>query len=135
MQDLTYRAKVLNSKHWIYRQPFHIRGTWYMYNSFWNKVRIDYHTIGKSTDMQCKDKHGAAYDIFQGDLIRFKVKGMGNEQHIATVQFDQKNGEWIVTGPGKGIEFSLAWVLYQDKDTQIAGNIYDNPRLIGRQSG
>lgn len=117
MRDIRYRAKVLNSNSWIYRQPFHIRGTWYMYNSLWDKTPIDYHTLCEYTGLE--DKHGK--EIYEGDVVKFRHSTDREYDSIGNVEYKQC---WC------GFYFGSR-MLNSNMNIEVIGNIFDNPELAG----
>jgi uncharacterized phage protein (TIGR01671 family) len=112
-REIKFRAKVLNSNNWIYRQPFHIRGTWYMYNSLWDMVPIEHKTIGQYTGL--KDCDGQ--ELYEGDICELRT-GYGMYGTKGVVGFEK--GEFYFTNLDEGLfgEF------------KIIGNIYENPELL-----
>ena len=123
-REIKFRAKVLNSNNWIYRQPFHIRGTWYMYNSLWDKVKIDYKTLGQYTGL--KDKNGK--EIYEGDILEaeHKLKTQKFKRRYQVI-FNEK-GYWdAISLDGKPVRLCYAGF---DKCEAI-GNIYESPELLG----
>lgn len=124
MKEIEYRAKVLNTKKWIYRQPFHIRGTWYMYNSLWDMVPIDHKTIGQYTGS--RDMIGSKiyeYDVLniKGSKRRYVVQ-WNDEESAFTVAYKYANNE-----PGEMVisDFRALFKVYE-----IIGNKFDNPELL-----
>jgi uncharacterized phage protein (TIGR01671 family) len=118
--EVKYRAKVLNSKSWIYRQPFHIRGTWYMYNSLWDKVPINYKTLGQFTEL--KDKNGR--EIYSGDISKREIFAFG-EIRTFVGEVKMYEGCWWIDS---GTAAVLLWNEMQE--LEVIGNIYDNPELV-----
>jgi uncharacterized phage protein (TIGR01671 family) len=118
--EVKFRAKVLNSKNWIYRQPFHIRGTWYMYNSLWDMVPIEHRTLGQYTGL--KDKIGK--EIYGGDISKQEIFAF---EEIRTFIGEVKMYEgcwWIDSG-------TAAVLLWNEMhELEVIGNIYENPELL-----
>ena len=131
---LTHRAKVNGSRRWIYRHPFHIRGTWYMYCSLWNMVPIDPKTICKYTGL--KDKNHV--QVFEGDILKVVPTNKGHYPTDSVFFVNSYRTAW-------GFEFRWVHVSGYECSTHITqiddcykqllnveviGNIYDNPELI-----
>jgi len=119
MREIKFRAKVLNTDRWIYRQPFHVRGTWYMYNSLWGKVLIEHRTIGQYTSS--KDKNGK--EIYEGDILKLDLTDWcGVEKDIFAVTSDNFHGDMCY----------LASIVSNSKNDniEIIGNIFENPELL-----
>lgn len=108
MRDkVKYRAMVLNTTNWIYRQPFHIRGAWYMYDSGWDMVPINIKTLGQCTGLE--DKNGT--EIYEGDIVTFKVeRGVTRTESI------------IYERGSFGVE---QWHLDDMKHIEIIGNVHE----------
>ncbi|WP_373894430.1 YopX family protein [Virgibacillus sp. CBA3643] len=114
MREIKYRAKVLKKKNWIYRQPFHIRGTWYMYSSLWDVVPIDFHTIRQYTGSE--DVNGN--EIYEGDIVKYEVSSGVTKK--GTITFD---------GGCFGTKF---WYLDEMKKIEVVGNDVDNPKMLAK---
>lgn len=121
-REVKFRAKVLNTNNWIYRQPFHIRGTWYMYNQLWDMVPIEHKTIGQFTSL--KDKNGV--EIYEGDILAFE-----DDKFLWLVEYD------LCCFVANGGEFNQKEELIEFYDWKnetldivIVGNIYEHPHLL-----
>lgn len=113
LREVMYRAKVLNTKRWIYGQPFHIRGAWYMYKrGLWDKAAIVPNSIEQFTGVtDVKSK-----DICEGDIVTYQVElGVISKGLIV-----YENGSFGVDN----------WYLDEMKNIEIIGNIQDNPKLL-----
>jgi hypothetical protein len=123
-REIKFRAKVMNSKNWIYRQPFHIRGTWYMYSSLWEMVPIEHKTIGQYTGL--KDKNGK--EIYEGDILETDL----SFPYVVVVF---RNGAFMYQCHDSGEDFydymaPAAKEAKMDHFLEVIGNIYENPELL-----
>lgn len=122
MQAVKYRAKVFKSNKWIYRQPFHIRGTWYMYNSLWDMVRIDNRTISQYTEQNDVNHK----EIYGGDIVARTVLAFG-DQRIFIGEVKMYEGCWWIDNGTTAIPL---WNEFHE--LKVLGNIHDNPELLER---
>lgn len=112
MSKVSYRAKVQGAKHWIYRQPFHIRGTWYMYSSLWDKVPIEHRTISQKTGKGDINNN----DIYENDIVKHEHT-RGNTR-IDVIKFSS------------GSFGTDQWHLDDMNKVEVIGNVFDNPELL-----
>lgn len=110
MSEVKFRAKVLNTNNWIYKQPFHIRGTWYMYNNLWDMVPIEHKTIGQFSGL--KDKNGV--EVYENDIILLR----GRTKYKVVYQMQ---GFWL---DGR----TPLWAT--SKEIEVIGNVYEHPHLL-----
>jgi uncharacterized phage protein (TIGR01671 family) len=79
-----------------------------------------------------KDKHGK--DIYEGDLLSSKpyIPRNDSERYISQVVFRQDLGRWNAEGVGQweGELDHLYEALKPAHETEIIGNIFENPDLI-----
>ena len=107
-------------------------------------VRLDPETVCKSTGFSAykkDDPDGDRSPIFEGDILKFAVfdyNGL-DTLHTGVVRFAE--GEWQLWHD-KDSEyysndgaFSLFWVLSQDDEAEIIGNIFDEPEVRIRSRG
>ena len=117
-EKLTFRALTVETNTWIYRQPFHIRGTWYMYNSRWDKVAIRPDTICRFTGL--KDKYDT--NIYEGDIISHPIQ----KERIVYYPFDENVASFGLEEIKNGWKNTLADAhIYE-----IVGNVFQHPHLL-----
>ena len=114
-REVKFRAKVLNTNNWIYRQPFHIRGTWYMYNQLWDMVPIEHKTIVQFSGLL--DIKGN--QIYDGDLLK------DDENFIWEVCY--KQGMFYAKCDDL---LALQMLSTVNLYGVVVGNTYDNPELL-----
>lgn len=126
MREVKFRAKVLNTNNWIYRQPFHIRGTWYMYNSLWDMVPIEHKTIGQYTGL--KDKNGV--EIYEGDIIECQTFDEKiNEKQIGTIGYNEGRHGFVFT-PTWMEPKNLYYPLFAVITCEVIGSIFEHSHLL-----
>ena len=86
-------------------------------------IEIDYKTIGQYTNML--DKNGKK--IFEGDIVDFSKRPDNGDYGV--VIYDADETEF-------GIEYYNIYRSlgknYYPENIEVIGNIYDNPKLVGR---
>lgn len=84
-------------------------------------------TIGQFTGLtDCKGK-----EIYEGDMLSFTVFDVfgGDRQYRGTVRYCGSRFMIWLSLDGE-VCLDLDWVIEQDDELEIIGNIYDNPELI-----
>ncbi|RKW61917.1 MAG: hypothetical protein D8H98_04445 [Prevotella sp.] len=76
-----------------------------------------------------KDKNGK--EIYEGDILSFTVFDAfgGDRQYRGTVRYCGSRFMIWLSLDGE-VCLDLDWVIEQDDELEIIGNIYDNPELI-----
>lgn len=124
-REIKFRGKSLNTGLWSYgdlRQD-NIRRKAYV------EYEVDPETIGQFTGLtDCKGK-----EIYEGDILSFTVFDVfgGDRQYRGTVRYyGSRFMIWLSLDGGDCLD--LDWVIEQDDELEIIGNINDNPELIKR---
>lgn len=124
-REIKFRGKSLNTGLWSYgdlRQD-NIRRKAYV------EYEVDPETIGQFTGLRdCKGK-----EIYEGDILSFTVFDVfgGDRQHRGTVRYCGSRFMIWLSLDGEDC-LDLDWVIEQDDELEIIGNIYDNPEIIKR---
>ena len=122
-REIKFRGKSLNTGLWSYgdlRQD-NIRRKAYV------EYEVDPETIGQFTGLtDCKGK-----EIYEGDILSFTVFDAfgGDRQHRGTVRYCGSSFMIWLSLDGEDC-LDLDWVIEQDDELEIIGNIYDNQELI-----
>ena len=90
-------------------------------------VYVKPETIGQFTGLtDCKGK-----EIYEGDMLSFTVFDVfgGDRQYRGTVRYCGSRFMIWLSLDGE-VCLDLDWVIEQDDELEIIGNIYDNPELI-----
>lgn len=97
-----------------------------------HRCEVDGETLGQDTGFKDAD----SYAIYEGDILDFAVfdyEGY-DTHHQGVVKFAE--GEWQIWKTvesafyGNDGAFHLGWVLSQDDEAKVIGNIYDDPELL-----
>lgn len=108
-------------KGWIYGNLIKsAQSTWIRESDYYNfKVKTE--TVGQFTGLH--DKNGK--EIYEGDIIKYKDS---RGQHIEKVIFDKG---CFYAGIHNGSSTRVAPKLINTRISEVIGNIYDNPELLG----
>lgn len=124
-RKIKFRGKSLNTGLWSYgdlRQD-NIRRKAYV------EYEVDPETIGQFTGLtDCNGK-----EIYEGDMLSFTVFDVfgGDRQYRGTVRYCGSRFMIWLSLDGE-VCLDLDWVIEQDDELEIIGNIYDNPEIIKR---
>lgn len=83
--------------------------------------KVDKDTLGQHTGLH--DKNGK--EIYEGDIVKYRDS---RGQHIEKVIFDKG---CFYAGMHWGSSTRIAPKLINTRITEVIGNIYDNPELLG----
>ena len=86
-------------------------------------IDIDENTIGQYTGID--DKNGK--EIYEGDIVKYRDS---RGQHIEKVIFDKG---CFYAGMHWGSSTRVAPKLINTRITEVIGNVYDNPELLGEK--
>ena len=108
-------------KGWIYGNLIKSdQSTWIRESDYYNfKVKVD--TVGQFTGLH--DKNGK--EIYEGDIVKYRDS---RGQHIEKVIFDKG---CFYAGMHWGSSTRVAPKLINTRITEVIGNVYDNPELLG----
>lgn len=146
MREILFRGKRVDNGGWAYGDyhkftcttssispvpTYYIMGT---DASSKAQIWVDSTTIGQYTGLQ--DKNGKK--IFEGDICDFTVfdccdndtQYRGVVTYVGSRFMLWKSVESEYYGADGG--FDLDWVISQDDEFEIIGNIHDNPELLGK---
>jgi uncharacterized phage protein (TIGR01671 family) len=119
MREILFRGKRTDNGEWVQGSLFAecsrveiIRGT--CNNIGIEGVGVIPGTVGQYTGLT--DKNGKR--IFEGDIVKI-------ENRFYTVSFEK--GCWVILGKSQFWDF----LQTNAKDSEIIGNIHDNPELLG----
>ena len=92
-------------------------------------IYVKPNTIGQLTGLtDCKGK-----EIYEGDILSFTVFDVfgGDRQYRGVVRY--YGSRFMIWQSLDGDNaFDLDWIIEQDDECEIIGNIYDNPEMIKR---
>ena len=139
MREILFRGKSLRTEKWIQGYLFFCWErayiAWGMVNDNADMKEVDPETICQYTGLT--DKNGRK--IFEGDICEFSVfdyngsdtqyKGVVVYTGSRFMLWKSEKSEYYGSDGG----FDLDWVVGQDDEFEIIGNIFDNPELIGEQ--
>jgi hypothetical protein len=112
-REIKFRGKKLNRDEWVYGDLNH-----YPISTRINEIRVNPETTGQYTSL--KDKFGK--EIYEGDILR-----AGGD--LYRVYF--KNGAFRVSNPPiKITDLYLEMFLEVSNNTEVIGNIFDNPKML-----
>lgn len=139
MREIIFRGKRIEQKDWIY-------GSYIKYEHmgkvrhiiirkydqvYFNSFDVFSESVGQMTGL--KDKNGK--EIYEGDILDWGEFNKEDEGERAVVEWHDKNAGWMMKCytiyGGEG--YSMFEYLYEE--TEIIGNIYENPKLLEVESG
>jgi uncharacterized phage protein (TIGR01671 family) len=131
MREILFRGKRKDNGEWVYGDLCHdipgarmilVREGIYEGEDF----LIHPETLGQYTGIE--DKNGAK--IFEGDIIK-GYYFLKDEYYVGKVEYSEELSAYILTGHGYN---QVVWLASFGKpDTEIIGNVIDNPELLDRE--
>lgn len=129
MREILFRGKRKDTSEWtegyFFKSWDRIFLLWGMTNDIPNMVEVIPETVGQFTGLT--DKNGKK--IFEGDIVKSCFRGEADKEPM-TVEFRTERGGWFPFACGDGCGCCEV-DTYPPEYTEVIGNIYDSPGLLG----
>lgn len=135
MRKIRFRGKRLYREEWIYGLLEEYPKNIYVIADYYKEqcFPVEENTIGQFTGMKDKNDN----DIYEGDILSLDLDDIEIECK-GVVKYRDRTSEYVLEkiNNHKGCcrrVFELGWVINQDFNIEIIGNIYDNKELLEAQ--
>lgn len=125
-REILFKAKRIDNGEWVegyYQKRFDLDGSeqhlifWSKSYTVWEYAEIDPDTLCQYTGLT--DKNGK--EIWENDIVE-----LPDEEGYFTCEWEKDAARFVMNGDGLTVDFDNYW-SYQ---TEVAGNIFDNPELL-----
>lgn len=125
-REILFKAKRIDNGEWVegyYQKRFDLDGSeqhlifWSKSYTVWEYAEIDPDTLCQYTGLT--DKNGK--EIWENDIVE-----LPDEEGYFTCEWEEDAARFVMNGDGLTVDFDNYW-SYQ---TEVAGNIFDNPELL-----
>lgn len=122
-REIKFRGQQINTKKWVYGYLYRNKGLYVICENirYAEEKPILLDTVGQYTGLD--DKNGK--EIYEGDIVKYRDS---RGQHIEKVIFDKG---CFYAGMHWGSSTRVAPKLINPRITEVIGNEYDNPELLG----
>lgn len=122
-REIKFRGQQINTKKWVYGYLYRNKGLYVICENirYAEEEPIFLDTVGQYTGLH--DKNGK--EIYEGDIVKYRDS---TGQHIEKVIFDKG---CFYAGVHCGSSTRVAPKLINTRITEVIGNEYDNPELLG----
>ena len=121
-REIKFRGQQINTKKWVYGYLYRNKGLYVICENIrYAEEPILLDTVGQYTGLD--DKNGK--EIYEGDIVKYRDS---RGQHIEKVIFDKG---CFYAGMHWGSSTRVAPKLINPRITEVIGNEYDNPELLG----
>ena len=131
IREILFKAKLADEDTWVEGSLVVWKGDTMIYTDrgfphFMGNFLVEPETVGQFTGLT--DKNGVK--IFEGDIVAYDVEEEGVRYTDYAVIEWSKNGMRYAVKWGRG--YADEWLKKSDESSfRVAGNIHDNPELIG----
>ena len=125
-REILFKAKRIDNGEWVegyYQKRFDLDGSeqhlifWSKSYTVWEYAEIDPDTLCQYTGLTDKD----GKKIWENDIVE-----LPDEEGYFTCEWEEDAARFVMNGDGLTVNFDNYW-SYQ---TEVAGNIFDNPELL-----
>lgn len=126
MREIKFRGKRIDNGEWVYGcllQCYENTDYWIIMQGN-NAVRVTPNTVGQYTELKAILGH----DIYEGDIV-IETYAWRHNKKCLVVKYDTNRGGYFPFARGDGCG-CCEYQTWDEKDTEVIGNIYDNPELL-----
>lgn len=125
-REILFKAKRIDNGEWVegyYQKRFDLDGSeqhlifWSKSYTVWEYAEIDPDTLCQYTGLTDKD----GKKIWENDIVE-----LPDGEGYFTCEWEEGTARFVMNGDGLTVDFDNYW-SYQ---TEVAGNIFDNPELL-----
>lgn len=126
MREILFKAKRIDNGEWVegyYQKRFDLDGSeqhlifWSKSYTVWEYAEIDPDTLCQYTGLTDKNDK----KIWENDIVE-----LPDGEGYFTCEWEEGTARFVMNGDGLTVDFDNYW-SYQ---TEVAGNIFDNPELL-----
>ena len=132
MREIEFRGKRKDIGEWVYGDLYHHASGAVIITVIKDGVNVNYEvipeTVGEYTGL--KEKNGIE-KIYEGDVLVFNFPYNPIDKSKRKIIFEEGAFQAIRNGGYVSLSRNFPFLNSETLDAEIAGNIHDNPKLLG----